>query len=301
MPTFDQQDGLYAYNFYRLLQRADNITIVYDTTVGKMSEGEPSRFLKQIEYELAQANPNLKFHQKTAHIPPQFTNPNEITIEKDAQTMQVLERYTGQGDRYLSPSTLATYITCPLQFYFTKILGLEVSEELEENVDARKLGDIFHETMEDLYKDKMGKKLQKRDFIELRTHLESKLIEKYKEHYRKDMDKPAGKNVLNYHFLKTSAEKIFAIEEKEENLSVTEIETERYKTAVPIRQNGITRQISLNGKIDRLDDHNGTPRIVDYKTGSKVELSPKSIANPEMLFDNAEKKANLQGLIYALL
>lgn len=301
MPTFDQQDGLFAYNFYRLLQRADNITIVYDTTVGKMSEGELSRFLKQIEYELAEANSNLQFRKTTANIPPRFTEPREITIPKDPQAMQVLERYTETGDRYLSPSTLATYITCPLQFYFSKILGLKETEELEEDVDAKKLGDIFHEAMQDLYQEKMGRPLSKEDYDHFRQQLEGKLTEKYRKEYSRAMERPEGKNVLNYHFLKTSAEKLFKIEEQEDNLSITAVETDKFEIPVPIEVDGTKKSIRLNGYFDRLDDRNGMPRIVDYKTGSKVELNSKAIANPEMLFDNADKKANLQGLIYALL
>lgn len=300
LPTYDEQDSLYAYNVYRLMQRAKEIVFVHSNNMSKMNEGEPSRFLQQIEYELANGNSNIQFSRTTVHIPAQFTDLQEISIDKDQDVMDALEKFTADGERYLSPSSIATYVNCPLQFYFSQVLGLRTPDELAEDIDAIKMGNIFHGAMEVLYEPYLGKQLTESDYAKLKSNLEMALLETYRQHYTRSFKKPVGKNVLNYEFMKRSAEKIFELE-KREGATVQAIETKEYGVTITVAPEGQKHVVSLNGYLDRLDEVNGAKRIIDYKTGGVVEVRENYLSDPTPLFEDPKFKANLQGLIYALL
>ena len=48
LPTFKEKDAVYAYHFYRLLQRAKEVHILYNTATDVLEGGEPSRFIHQL-------------------------------------------------------------------------------------------------------------------------------------------------------------------------------------------------------------------------------------------------------------
>lgn len=300
LPTFDQQDGLFAYNVYRLMQRAENITFIYSTDMAKMNEGEPSRYLKQIAYELAEQYPNVQYSEGTIHIQPLFAGDQEIIINKEKEVLEKLERFKSSGGKFLSPSSIATYINCSLQFYFNYVLELREADELEEDLDAIRLGNIFHQAMEDLYGEKIGQPLQPDDYRSFKSRIDEVLLKAYRTYYSASMQRPEGKNVLNYEFLKKAATRIFD-EEMTEGITVTEVETREYSTQLPIQVNGDNFRVHLGGIFDRVDQLNGITRIIDYKTGGQVKLSPKILDDPTPLFEDPNLKANLQGMIYAML
>lgn len=146
LPTPEHQDALFAYYFYRLLQRAKDVKILYTSGVKGLNGGEMSRFLYQIKYESGLKVKESNFQNRIS-----TQNPQEITIPKTENVMAVLRRYQESEEKTLSPSALNTYMDCPLRFYFKYIALIKEKEEIAEELDHRLLGNIFHECSLSLY------------------------------------------------------------------------------------------------------------------------------------------------------
>lgn len=146
LPTPEHQDALFAYYFYRLLQRAEQVELLYANTTKGTSGGEMSRFLYQIKYEsgLQIRETNFQNDISVQNIP-------SLTIPKNKSILQQLERYTRQGEKGISPSALNTYMECHLRFYFKYIARIKEKEEIAEELDQRLLGTIFHQATQTLY------------------------------------------------------------------------------------------------------------------------------------------------------
>ncbi len=302
MNTFDRQDSLYAYHFYRLLQRSRQILLSYDTHIGDLSEGEPSRFLRQVETELA---PYHTIRHRKAELMPRFAEQGGSAVSKGPEVMKRLEDYLEGGTRYLSPSSLSTFLSCPLRFYFEKILGIREEKQVEEELDAARLGDIFHHSMEALYTPFLGKEMRVEYYDEMEKELDRTLLHNYRRFYHSRMQKPMGRNLLNYEYLRQSALEIFRSERKliaEGNaLLIEALESGEWEITLPVAAGGKMVNVRISGKVDRVDRINGQVRILDYKTGSKVELKKAALEDPDLALERPENKASLQGIIYAML
>ena len=155
MPTIEHQDAMYAYLFYRVLQRAENIFLFYNSETDVLGQGEMSRYLQQLIYESGLTLERFALHNA---IQPKKINP--ITIQKDEKILNLLANLN-VGNRYfrgISPSALNTYLECRLKFYFNYIVRIKEVREVEEDLDARVLGDFFHKVMERFYKQLAEKK-----------------------------------------------------------------------------------------------------------------------------------------------
>lgn len=302
MNTFDRQESLYAYHFYRLLQRSRRLLLSYDTHIGKLNEGEPSRYLRQIESELA---PFHDIRHRKAEVMPHFAGQGGIAVYKSPELMKKLEEYLEGGLRYFSPSSFSTLLSCPLRFYFEKILGIREERKDEEELDAARLGDIFHHSMQRLYTPFLGKEMREEFYEQMEKELDNTLLQYYRKFYHSRMQKPMGRNLLNYQYLRQSALRIFEIERNLLNdgnkLIIEALECEDWSFTLPVKANGKVLKASISGKIDRVDRLNGALRIIDYKSGSQIQLKKTALENPDVAFDKAENKATLQGIIYALI
>ena len=154
LPTPEHQDALFAYYFYRLLQRAEDICILYTSGSKGINSGEMSRYLYQIKYESGLPIRESNFQNLIS-----TSSPKPITIPKTQKIMDILARYEVSGQTALSPSALNTYIECPLRFYFKYVAGIKEPEEIAEELDARLLGTIFHECSQSLYATADGKEI----------------------------------------------------------------------------------------------------------------------------------------------
>ena len=154
LPTVEHEDALYAYNFYRLLQRPADLTFVYSTESSEVNSSEPSRFLRQLKSELGA-------YDKPEIIMPSFV-PDEngiISVRKTPEMIgRIISNYKTDNafpqnadNKYLSPSALNVYLNCSLKFYFQYILGLKEEEDFDVNVDSGTFGTIFHRTMQNIY------------------------------------------------------------------------------------------------------------------------------------------------------
>ena len=149
LPTYEFQDAVWAYYFYRLIQRTEKVTLVYDSRTEGMKSGEESRYIKQLEYHF---NVPIKRSFVKANASGDFS-PKEITkTEEDIKTIRQAR---------LSASALKNYLDCPAKFYYATVKKLRKQNEVSEDLDAGMLGDVYHSTMQKLYSEGMagGKKV----------------------------------------------------------------------------------------------------------------------------------------------
>jgi hypothetical protein len=180
MPTFEDNDAITSYYLYGLLQKAKNIFLFYNTQTGNEVK-ERSRYVYQIENELAKTNPNVNYTHKIVSYPASFTAPKKIEIQKDDE----LIAYMMKNIEKLAPSQLINYIECKFKFYLKKVAGLEAGEEVEEVFDARTLGTFFHDLVEKLYQPFIGKTIDE-DAI---NDMKSQLKEFYDSYFETIMNK----------------------------------------------------------------------------------------------------------------
>lgn len=301
LPTAMHQDAMYAYLFYRVLQRAENIHLFYNTETDALGQGEMSRYLQQLIFESG-----LNVKEQVVHntIQPQALQPISIpTNDEILFTLSKLSRGNGRS-KGISPSAINTYLECKLKFYFKYIAGIREPDEIEEDLDNRIVGDFLHKVIERFYK---GVQHKKRSFtieaIDLENYEEdiNKILEAvFREAYGLNDQKPLeykGQRLVVREIVKRFTEQIIDFDKKYAPFDLIALEREGLVVDVKIDHAPFT--ISLTGIVDRVDKKGNVVRVVDYKTG-KDELNFASI---DSLFDRSGKrnKAAFQTLLYALL
>lgn len=306
LPTYEQQDAIYAYSFYRLLQRAKKVVLFYNTESGLQTGGEMSRFLYQLQYE---APVKIKEHILSNPIKVPFPVP--ITVPKDDRVLAALADYcvneSGASKSTLTPSAFNTYLDCRLKFYFRYVVRLYEPDRIQEEIDAPAFGNLLHQMMENFYKDIL--KRQKDNVITEKAlevaDLEDALTEAFKQHYH--WEKPEdvqfeGRNLIVKEIILKMGREIIANDKTYAPFHILGIEDkdEAYKIKVPIQTTTGHQAVGIKGIIDRVDLKEGVVRVIDYKTG-KDDKHFESIAS---LFDRNNPKRNkaaMQTLIYSLL
>ncbi len=302
LPTYEEEDGLFSYHFYRLLQRAKNVYIFYDTEMGSLQKGEKSRFLYQLENEWAVANPNLNWESYLLKAP--LVNSPEKTIEipKKSRVWQKLSEYLAkspdEAQRGLSPSALITFISCPLQFYFRYIAGLEEEEEVTEEISPDKLGSIFHDAIANLYEihlERFGEEVSEESLQGLESEIENALKKGFKNHFSEDLSHLQGRNLLIKSIISRQLQSVLKRDQGEAPFKLLMVEKGHYETHFPVEVQGESYYSRLKGVIDRLDEKDGVKRVLDYKTGYIHYNKSQNIAD---FFVNTKNKSALQLLWY---
>ena len=303
LPTHEYQDAMYAYLFYRILQRAKNIWLFYNTEPDVLGMGEMSRFLLQLIHESGKEIPHHILNN-----PIQLNEVIPIRIAKTPNVMEVLARFTNPEGRGLSPSVLNDYIECSLRFYLKHIAGLKEAEEVEEEMDARVFGIFLHNIMDWFYRDwielKPSREIMPKDLDPDKTNaLLMPLIDRaFKEHFFLDRDKPVqyrGQWVVVKTIVLQFAQRIIELDRDYAPFTIELLETKTFNWPFPISVNGDSKKVILSGRIDRIDSKDGAVRVIDYKTG-KDGLTFESI---EALFNRESKrnKAAFQTILYSWL
>ena len=281
LPVLENQDAISAYMFYRLIQRSKNIDFVYNSLTDESNSGEPSRFIKQLEYECG-----FSFYHKELQLAVKTELKREEIVVKSEKVQAVLNTFLN-GKRTLSASALTTYITNPIDFFYKYVAGIEEPKEVEETVEARTLGSILHYVMEHFYEGLMNENPEiTAERIEKRKDCIDDLIKlgfadnlygiNYKE--AKSVREANVKNLsktINYNgmqkvvveIIKAYIDIILAKDMEDAPFTLIGLE-QKGNIAFNFEVNGKTQQINLKGIIDRVDLKNGIYRIVDYKTGS---------------------------------
>ncbi|MHC1708116.1 MAG: PD-(D/E)XK nuclease family protein [Bacteroidales bacterium] len=267
LPTYKDRQSVFAYHFYRLLQRAESVYLLYNTEPGQIAGGGKSRFIYQLQQELPLYNPNVTIKEEVLSFPPlQEKLIQPIIIKKDQNVSDIIRKKNESG---WSASALNYYRNCKLKFYFKYVAGLEEPEEAGDSMDNATLGIAFHETLEELYKPFLGKKLSVEAYQQMINKLPSTIPPVFKKHIENG-DIHYGKNFL----LLNVAEKMihkYLMKEKAEAHKLSSEKKEYTLHSLERWMSIITGGYKLTGIADRVDSIGNYYRILDYKSGSVSE------------------------------
>lgn len=308
LPTYLDKDAVFAYHFYRLIQRAENITLIYNGLSEGLGSGEPSRFIKQLEYELPKKNCQVSFE----YLNPLF----EVKIEDKhateiAKTPAVMARLQEMAEEGFSPSAITDYVNDPIEFYKKRVLKLREVDEVEEVAGFDKQGNVIHNILERLYSVMEDGKIVKCKSVlnssdaafQLTEEELRELVIAELQSEAKLADVDTGKNLLIreiltgmlVNFLRKEKEELQLLESQGQVLSLLGLE-KKMEATLKIRD-GL--EVKLKGIIDRVDRIGDTLRVIDYKTGS-VQDTNLSLQSMEDMRQPKDKNKSLQLLMYAL-
>jgi len=292
IPTYQEKDAIFTYHFYRLLQRSNDVYLLYNAAQEGLGGSVTSRFIYQLEY-FKEAEHQFEKQQLQSNFSANTFELSEVT--KSPSLVTRLEEIAKEG---FSPSALTLYLRDPILFYQERILGIKPIEEADGTVSYRDQGTIVHNVLEDLYTPYLNTLLSEKDYKEMESELENRLILHFKEVY--GLTPPfQGKNHLIYEVLLTHCRRFIQHEKelvkKGNSLQILALE-DPFDIALEIPT--IKTAVRLRGTVDRIDRLNGKLRIIDYKTGN-VEAS-KLVVDPEQLdFEGSKKAIAFQVLVYA--
>jgi hypothetical protein len=295
LPTYEHQDSVWAYHFYRLIHRAKQVCLLYDSRNNGLHTGEMSRFIHQLHYHYEEP-----LHKKLVVYNVSSSQASPIRIEKTVEIMKRLTTYRKGGEKAISASAINIWLDCPLKFYFSLIEGIQEEEEVSETIESDVFGSILHKVMEDLYSPLRGKivtadllKALRKDTGTMTHAIESAFAEIF---FKTHIPRPlTGQNFLIGEMIRKYAAKILECDSKQFT-PFRYIESEKRIKDLLTLSDGT--EIQLKGFIDRIDEADGVVRIIDYKSGTGLSV----FHQVESLFDSEEKKrakAIMQVFMYA--
>ena len=273
LPTHQHQEAVMSYHFYRLLQRSKEVHMLYTSTNDAPGGGEKSRFIRQVEYELAQYNPNIRIENRTVVLESRKQDELEEVVHKDEAMLAVIRNYlAGKG---IFPTHLNEFIRCSMQFYLKHIVGVKEKEEVEEELGMDKIGTWLHAALERLDKEFF---LQKTDPSE--DQIKAVLREEFDDKFRgyvTDM----GLNRIYYQVGENQILVFLKHQMSQQPRREILAAEQPLSTKIQLILQGAYTPVRIGGKIDRIEQsEDGTLYVMDYKTGS-VELTGKQkLADP---------------------
>jgi CRISPR/Cas system-associated exonuclease Cas4 (RecB family) len=304
LPLPEQQEAVWAYYFYRLLQRAQNIRLLYSTKNDGLHTGEASRYLLQLKLESGHA-----IHEKTAAFGIELPAGEKITIPKSAETTAALAKYCQkENGKTLSPSALNAYLACPLKFYFKYMAHIQEPDEIAEKVDNKLFGNLLHKSMEIIYRPWMGKKVTAemidRHYLHEKNALLTIIRQAITEEYYKTAVLPPdfyenGDLIITQDILYQYIKQLLTVDRQQAPFVPEGVEMP-FAHSVPLTIDGQETLLRFGGIIDRLHRKDNGLYVVDYKTGHP-DKAFETIAD---LLGNDTKRqhpAVLQTMLYALM
>lgn len=303
MTTIDHKIAVYAYYFYRLMQRAEKVTLVYNTATDGINRGELSRFMLQFLIEWGY--PVLRKQLEAAQSP-QRSAP--IIIEK---TPDVMERMKSVFDirsnpkALISPSALNCYLDCPLKFYYKYVALLSAPDEVTADIDSAKFGSIFHYAAEHIYKDLTahGKLISRenletllKDEVRLQTYVDNGFKELFFNLPQNEQPEYNGIQLINSAVIVKYIQQLLRNDLRYAPFTFVGSEQRIFENIEICTSTGDI-QSRIGGIIDRIDSKGESLRIVDYKTGGDADTP----ANVQSLFIPDKKRSNyvFQTFLYA--
>lgn len=293
MPTIEYHDSIYAYYFYRFIQRAKTITLIYNAQTGSLKSGEMSRYLYQLKYD-----GNFFVREQALTFQISIPSEMEISVEKKDRVAELLRNFA--QNHHFTPTSLNTWLNCSLKFNFQFLEGLKEKEELAEDMDASQFGKILHHAMFQLYKPFERITISKDDLKMMNdadslSQVLNIAFETVFPTRGKQTWKLSGKNLIIKEIIQKYITKILDVDQEYAPFEIVVVEKfiER-----EINVENLDFPVKIGGYVDRIDLKEGTYRIIDYKTG---EATP-NFTDIESLFQGEKRKlkdAALQCLIYA--
>ncbi len=305
MTTIEHKNAVYAYYFYRLIQRAEDITLMYNSSSDGLNREEMSRFVLQflVDYPHPIKRLCLEAEQSPQHV-------NAVCIEKGHKLQEMIGDYFSVDSnprKMLSPSALNVYLDCPMMFYYRYVAKLAVSDEVSTDIGAALFGTIFHRAVELAYTDLArrggmidvaGIETLLKDGAHLQGYVDAAFKDKFFHIPQEERVEYNGTQLIHAYAITSYLRKLlnhdckyapFRLEGMEQTVSeIVKIDTPSGKFSVRI-----------GGTIDRMDSKDGTLRVVDYKTGG----TPKTAGNIEELFTPNDKRPRhiFQAFLYAAI
>ena len=305
MTIIEHKIAVYAYYFYRLLQRAERITLMYNTSSDGLNRGEWSRFMLQflIEWPHPITRQFLEAGQS-----PQGTSP--ITVEKTPDVMrrmQSLFDVRANPKAKFSPSALNYYLDCPLKFYYRYVAGLSAPDEVSAEIDSATFGSIFHYAAEHIYKDLTthGKVINKealetllRNEVKLQDYVDTAFKKLFFNVPQNEKPEYNGVQLINSAVIARYLKQLLQNDLRYAPFTFIASEMEVDEPIDIQTPKGVIKS-RIGGIIDRMDSKDGTLRIVDYKTGGDADTPP----HVESLFIPDKKRSNyvFQTFLYAAI
>lgn len=295
--TFAENDAIYAYHFYRLLQNANHISFVYNAYSDGLASGEKSRFLQQIAWET-----NHTIIEKNAMMVSAFAKESAMEIVKSEKVIEQLNHWKSSC---IYPSHLTQYVYNPIDFYVSKILKIKEEDEPEEEISQQTYGNIAHQALQSIYEKFIGKVITEKEFVlyasNYKQEIENAIIE---NSHLKLFDK--GYNYLQRRVMEKSVEKMLNYDlqliKDGNSLEILSLEKQfstQYETKFGT--------IQFGGFIDRIDKLNNQIRVIDYKSGKlkttilNYEKQGRSEANFEKFTKEDTMNQALQLCLYAFI
>lgn len=297
LPSINHQESIYAYHFYRLMQRAENITFTYNSNSEGLRSGEMSRFILQMKY-------NKK-------LIPEFIDHNfEIktqgsigeTIQKSNEHVaQLISSYFDKSrNRILTPSAINTWLNCRMKFYYRYVNGLKEPDKISTDIDPALLGNILHEIMRKIYLNYIGQVISGellQSILRNNHFLEKTVDESIRDKMKGGGDGlMRGNELIVRNVLLAYVRRILTGDKNISPFTIQALE-ESYSFKLNVIADGKSAELVTGGIVDRVDIVSGVARIVDYKTGSVAEY----IDSIDALFEENRKSDTdcwLQTLLY---
>ncbi len=286
LPSINHQESVYAYHFYRLLHKAENVTLIFNSNSEGLRTGEMSRFLLQMKYE-PELNPdhfNLIMEIKNPKSPKAY-----LEKTKEIQS-KMLSRFTGGTvNRIISSSALSTWLQCRMKFYYQYVAELKEPDKITNEIDPALLGSLLHEIIKKIYDRLKDETVDRKVFAALRKdndQLSQMIVDSIKKIFTYNNDsfviinELIARSVLNIYL-----SRILEMDEKAAPLKILYLE-KPVSFPVGVKYGENTHEISIGGIVDRIDIKGELVRVVDYKTGSTSD-SIKSVSD---LFKDDRKK-----------
>jgi len=289
--TYKEEDAIASYHFYRLLEVADKVSLLYNNQTDTFGGGEKSQFLTQLLWQY----PTIK---------QSFINPNtsheNIDLQSLVKTPAIIEKLKEIAIKGFSPSALATYIYNPIEFYQQRILKIKDLDEIEETVADNTLGTVIHETLEKLYKPLIGSFLNEEVLQKLLPKIPEQIKIEFKKVYKNGQFEQ-GKNKLIYevilNFIKRFIKEEISLVKSGKTIKIVALEL---PLETEIHFPKFDFPIKIKGYIDRIDEVDGVVRILDFKSG-KVDASQLRMDDFSKISSDYKYSKALQILLYAYL
>ncbi|MDX1461557.1 MAG: PD-(D/E)XK nuclease family protein [Marinirhabdus sp.] len=294
LPLFTEKDAIYTYHFYHMLHRAKDITLCYTDFTEGINSGEKSRFLLQLEIEgqpqhtitHLQVAPSVSLVQKELQC-----------VEKTSSLMQRIEAIAAKG---FSPSALTSYIRNPIEFYYQKVLRISEEASVEETVAYNTLGTVVHNALQNLYTPFIGSNLTEKDILGMQGLISKEVAQQFSNEFVGG-DITKGKNLIIFEVAKRYVKNAIALDlsslKQGDSIKLLKVESDlKMNLSIP----ELPFPVYIHGQVDRVDEYNGTLRIIDYKTGM-VQKGELEIMDWETLRTDYKYSKAFQVLTYALM
>ena len=303
LPTPEHHEGVYAYYFYRLVQRAERVYMLYCAHADEKTTGEQSHYIYQLDFETG-----FRLKRVEVGVDVNLAENPPIEVAKEGDVWEKLSRFVDpESPAMLSPTAFFRYVACPLRFYFYSVARLKADDDLTEEVDAPMFGTILHAAAQRLYEQIAG---EDHPGGTLRALVGSGAVERavaaainseYLQNEAADVKEYPGNLMLVHGIVsKYLRHGVVAYDAAHDGFRVEGLERP-VEDSFPFVSAGRELRVRFGGiadRIDRLDD--GRLRVVDYKTGE----SQLEFAGVEALFNGEAKQRQsnvLQTLLYAMM